>query len=514
MPAQQPSAWAAGPNSSSSASTSGVSTPKTAAAPSLHAISTEDLPGGGLPPPASRSASLPPGLPPGLKARAEPERREAPRRAGSGSRLATWGISPDEAEEPDAPLGALGVGGLLGPMSIPGRAAALAADVQQPLSPSSNLRSMLGVNGHAADGVASLGGSLAHLGFGEQRPAAAQSPSRLASWCCGDEPSSGAHSSASQLPGAILGELPPAGGLLPSAMLPSAILPGMGSHVHQHQHQASAQQEQAQLHHLLQLQAQQAQQAQQATQQQEQAQLHHLLLQQHEAQQKAQQQAAAAQQQSQALAGLQQQSQQILGQLQAQQHNLTPQQQQQLQQQVAQWQQQQQLLVMQQAQHQAQAQQAQQQAAQAQAAQAQAQAQAQLQQQQQLQQLLLQGQTPEQQAAAQQLLLHQQQAQQQVAPKRSSGEMQASEMLEMPRPISSPTLPDMSKLVQLTADEARSHVLNPDTNTYDYYIDHRDYYVDHRNFVIVRVEVKKAAESNEHYNQRKRNRHTQTRVVA
>ena len=43
---------------------------------------------------------------------------------------------------------------------------------------------------------------------------------------------------------------------------------------------------------------------------------------------------------------------------------------------------------------------------------------------------------------------------------------------------------DISKLVQLTADEARSHVLNPDTDTYDYYIDHRDYYVDHRNFVM------------------------------
>ena len=90
--------------------------------------------------------------------------------------------------------------------------------------------------------------------------------------------------------------------------------------------------------------------------------------------------------------------------------------------------------------------------------------------------------------------------------------MQASEMLEMPRPISSPTMPDISKLVQLTADEARSHVLNPDTDTYDYYIDHRDYYVDHRDFVIVRVEVKKAAESDEHYNQRKRNRHTQSCV--
>ena len=90
--------------------------------------------------------------------------------------------------------------------------------------------------------------------------------------------------------------------------------------------------------------------------------------------------------------------------------------------------------------------------------------------------------------------------------------MQASEMLEMPRPISSRVMPDISKLVQLTADEARSHVLNPDTDTYDYYIDHRDYYVDHRDFVIVRVEVKKAAESDERYNQRKRNRHTQSCV--
>merc|ERR1719171_2617460 len=162
MPAQQPSA-----------STSGVSTPKTVVAPSLHTIDPEDLPGGGLPPPECKPAtSLPPGLPPGLNARAEPV-REAPRRAGSGSRLGMWGISPDEAEEPDATLGALGVGG------------------------------MLGVN--APDGVASLGGSLAHLGFCEQRPDAAQSPSRLASWCNGDEPSSsGGASSAPQLPAAIL----------------------------------------------------------------------------------------------------------------------------------------------------------------------------------------------------------------------------------------------------------------------------------------------------------------------
>jgi len=221
-----------------------------------------------------------------------------------------WGISPDEAEEPDATLGALGVGGLLGPVSIPGRVAALAADVQQPLSPSSNLRSMLGVN--APDGVASLGGSLAHLGFCEQRPDAAQSPSRLASWCNGDEPSSsGGASSAPQLPAAILGE--PPGGLLPSA-----ILPGMGAHAQPQaqQQQASAQQEQAQLHHLLQLQAAQQQAQLQAQQQaQQQAQLQQLLRQQLEAQQ----QATAAQQQSQALAGLQQQSQQILAQLQAQQ---------------------------------------------------------------------------------------------------------------------------------------------------------------------------------------------------
>ena len=208
-----------------------------------------------------------------------------------------WGISPDEAEEPDATLGALGVGGLLGPVSIPGRVAALAADAQQPLSPSSNLRSMLGVN--APDGVASLGGSLAHLGFCEQRPDAAQSPSRLASWCNGDEPSSsGGASSAPQLPAAILGE-PPAG------LLPSAILPGMGAHAHAQAHaqaqqqQASAQQEQAQLHHLLQLQAAQQQAQLQAQQQALQAQQQQLQAQQQAQALQAQQQAALQAQQRQ-----------------------------------------------------------------------------------------------------------------------------------------------------------------------------------------------------------------------
>ena len=61
----------------------------------------------------------------------------------------------------------------------------------------------------------------------------------------------------------------------------------------------------------------------------------------------------------------------------------------------------------------------------------------------------------------------------------------------------------VSNLALLTANEAQSRVLNADTDKYDYYIDHRD------SSIIVTVGVKQAAESEQEYHQRKRNRHKQ-----
>lgn len=67
------------------------------------------------------------------------------------------------------------------------------------------------------------------------------------------------------------------------------------------------------------------------------------------------------------------------------------------------------------------------------------------------------------------------------------------------------SMPQVSKLSLLTADEVQSRVPDPDTLKFDYYVDNRD------SSVIVPVAVKTAEETEETYQQRKRNRHKQVK---
>ena len=66
-------------------------------------------------------------------------------------------------------------------------------------------------------------------------------------------------------------------------------------------------------------------------------------------------------------------------------------------------------------------------------------------------------------------------------------------------------MPQVSKLLLLTADEVQSRVPDPDTLKFDYYIDRRD------PSVIVPVAVKTAGETEVQYQQRKRNQHKQVK---
>ena len=66
-------------------------------------------------------------------------------------------------------------------------------------------------------------------------------------------------------------------------------------------------------------------------------------------------------------------------------------------------------------------------------------------------------------------------------------------------------MPQVSNLSLLTADEVQSRVPDPDTLKFDYYVDTRD------SSVIVPVAKKTAVETEEKYQQRKRNQHSQVK---